>query len=283
MGGVVASPVTINRIQIVTQKHFRSQHSQPLSQHTLLVCDACAANKRKIPRSSSLLYILLTRTHTRTQKGMVFGWGSPRKAEGGGVSREEATVLFARIASGKSCTPSEGSSGASEDSKGRSSADDSSSLTSPASVNQSNMMPNPNQKRAAQQRCETARATHSAFRQKTCPTKTLPLKKTPSCLFFVGHPFVFLTSGKRRWMELHNVSLHSNCESIRMSATNDDATHPTFHHAFFPLPKWLPSRVLFFTKPPSRPDDDQTFFSFFFCFTQPEPVDGASVLNHSNQ
>ena len=152
------------------------------------MCDACAAKKRKIPRSSSLLYILLTPTHVRTQKGMVFGWGSPRKAEGGGVSREEATVLFARIASGKSCTPSEGSGGASEDSKRPSSADDSSSLTSPASVNQSNMMPNPNQKRAAQQRCETARAIHSTFRQKTFPTKK---KKNPILFYFCWAPICF--------------------------------------------------------------------------------------------
>lgn len=110
---------------------------------------------------------------------MVFGWGwgSPRKAEAV-ISQEEATVLFARMASGKSCTPSEGG-GASKDSK-EPSSDSTSSLTSPASVNQSNMMPNPNQQRAAQQRCETASEPAHP------PAKSPP---QPSTVYFFSHPF----------------------------------------------------------------------------------------------
>jgi hypothetical protein len=117
---------------------------------------------------------------------MVFGWGSsPRKPEAG-ISQEEATVLFARMASGKSCTPSEGGGG-SRDSK-EPAADGASSLSSPASVNQSNMMPDPNQKRAAQQRCETgARTLHTH----------LACIPTPSCIFFWAPFFSFLVVERR--------------------------------------------------------------------------------------
>ena len=114
---------------------------------------------------------------------MVFGWGSPRKADAG-ISQEEATALFARMASGKSCTPSEGSE-TSKDSKAPSS-DAGSSLTSPASVNQSNMMPNPNQKRAAQQRCERA----SSNLAQLCPRRH-PQTHLAN-LFLFRHPLFFV-------------------------------------------------------------------------------------------
>ena len=70
-----------------------------------------------------------------------FGWGSSNKESKAPITQDEANVLFARIASGKACTPSEGSA----------SSDASNDLTSPASVNPSNMMPDPNQTRAAKQ------------------------------------------------------------------------------------------------------------------------------------
>ena len=71
-----------------------------------------------------------------------FGWGWGSKAAKVPITQDEANVLFARIASGKACTPSE---------EGSASADASNDLTSPASVNPSNMMPDPNQTRASKQ------------------------------------------------------------------------------------------------------------------------------------
>ena len=61
----------------------------------------------------------------------MFGWGSARKepAAEAGISQEDANQLFARLASGKTaCAPGD-------------------------SVRPSNMMPDPNQERAAQQGC----------------------------------------------------------------------------------------------------------------------------------
>jgi len=90
---------------------------------------------------------------------MVFGWGSPRKAAAEpSISQEEANNLFARLASGVGCTPSEGE-GAAKDAAGSAAPD----LTSPAGVSQSNMMPNPNQQRAANQRCVVRRVSRTSL------------------------------------------------------------------------------------------------------------------------
>jgi cytochrome c heme-lyase len=71
-----------------------------------------------------------------------FSWGSSSGGSGTSrLSREEANALFSRIASGKACTPSEGGE------RGTTSSD----ATSPNSVNPSNMMPDPNQRRASRQ------------------------------------------------------------------------------------------------------------------------------------
>ena len=70
-----------------------------------------------------------------------FGFGSSRAGGKPVMTAEEANSLFARMASGKACTPSEGAAPPAR-------ADD---LTSPSSVNSSNMMPNPNQMRASNQ------------------------------------------------------------------------------------------------------------------------------------
>lgn len=87
-------------------------------------------------------------------------------------------MQFARMASGKSCTPSEGG-GASKDSKEPSSY----RTSSLSSVNQSNMMPNPNQQRAAQQRCETA----SEPCESSCEIPTS--SPQPSSVYIFSHPF----------------------------------------------------------------------------------------------
>ena len=71
-----------------------------------------------------------------------FGWGSGSKASKVSITQDEANVLFARIASGKACTPSE---------EGSASPDASNDLTSPASVNPSNMMQIQTRLRAAKQ------------------------------------------------------------------------------------------------------------------------------------
>ena len=145
---------------------------------------------------------------------MVFGWGSPRKTDAG-VSQEDATALFARIASGKSCTPSEGSETSSKDSK-EPSSDASSSLKSPASVNQSNMMPNPNQERAAQQRCERREQQPRAI----CPSRMK--HKTHLVIFFFRHPhfiFLFIEDRKRKSV----AALGQSQRSVRSNNRRDTA------------------------------------------------------------
>mmetsp|Transcript_19583 Transcript_19583/g.31693 ORF Transcript_19583/g.31693 Transcript_19583/m.31693 type:complete len:166 (+) Transcript_19583:169-666(+) len=80
---------------------------------------------------------------------MAFGWGWGRGAAdtAKSISNEEATVLFARLSSSQACTStSSKASGASD-----ASSDSGACPASPAMVNESNMMPDPNQKRAAQQ------------------------------------------------------------------------------------------------------------------------------------
>tara|TARA_B110000879_G_C11118805_1_gene490792 strand:- start:3 stop:677 length:675 start_codon:yes stop_codon:yes gene_type:complete len=68
----------------------------------------------------------------------LFGWGSASKASKPPITQDEASSLFARIASGKAC-------------EGSGSAEAPNDLTSPSSVNPSNMMPDLDQTRALQQ------------------------------------------------------------------------------------------------------------------------------------
>ena len=77
---------------------------------------------------------------------MVFGFGRGSKTPSPEAKREEANVLFARLASGQACASSDGD-GASTTATVAADAKNASS-----EVNPSNMMPKPNQKRASRQR-----------------------------------------------------------------------------------------------------------------------------------
>ena len=107
-----------------------------------------------------------------------FGWGSSNKESKAPITQDEANVLFARIASGKACTPSEGSA----------SSDASNDLTSPASVNPSNMMPDPNQTRAAKQSGKLSKDRVSSSipiseRNKDLPEHPPAPRDADACLF----------------------------------------------------------------------------------------------------
>ena len=70
-----------------------------------------------------------------------FGFGSSRAGGKPAMTAEEANSLFARMAGGKACTPSEGARPPRAPTIS----------PPPSSVNSSNMMPNPNQMRASNQ------------------------------------------------------------------------------------------------------------------------------------